>query len=104
MPKSRTETCTDYIGVQGNLPDNSIPFVGTFAKVFQKGQGLQTDSVAFGTVTRVRNLVSGDISYKLSGVKGGTFRMSEYDIILYSLENPDVRKKYGLKNNKESKH
>lgn len=103
MPKSRTETCTDYIGVQGNLPDNSIPFVGTFAKVFPKGQGLQTDSVAFGTVTRVRNLVNGDISYKLSGVKGGTFRMSEYDIILYSLENPDVRKKYGLKTNKESK-
>jgi hypothetical protein len=103
MPRSRTETCTDYIGVQGNLPDNNIPFVGTFAKVFPKGGGLQTDSVAFGTVTRVRNLVNGDISYKLSGVKGGTFRMSEYDIILYSLENPDVRKKYGLKTNKESK-
>jgi hypothetical protein len=102
MPKSSADTWSDYIGVQGNLPDNNIPFVGTFAKVFPKGQGLQTDSIAFGTVTRVRNLVNGDISYKLSGVKGGTYRMSEYDIILYSLENPEVRKKYGLKSNKDS--
>ncbi len=102
MHKSNAESCTDYIGVQGNLPDNSIPFVGTFAKVFPKGKGMETDSIAFGTVTRVRNLVNGDISYKLSGIKGGTFRISEYDIILYSLENPDVRKKYGLKNSRGS--
>jgi hypothetical protein len=102
MPKSNAKSHTDYIGVQGNLPDNNIPFVGTFAKVFPKGKGMETDSIAFGTVTRIRNLVNGDISYKLSGMKGGTFRISEYDIILYSLENPDVRKKYGLKTSRES--
>jgi len=101
MGKSNIDYHTDYRGVQGNLPDNDIPFVGSFAKVFPKGEGLQTDSIAFGTVTRIRNLVNGDVSYKLSGIKGGTFRMSEYDIILYSLENPEVRKKYGFKTTKD---
>jgi hypothetical protein len=100
MPKSSTENCTDYTGVQGNLPDTIIPFVGTFAKVFPKGKGLKTDSIAFGTVIRVRNMVNGDVSFKLSGSKGGTYRMSEYDIILYSLQNPEVRKKYGLNANR----
>jgi hypothetical protein len=101
MSKSNIDFITNYRGVQGNLPDNDVPFVGTFAKVFPKDKGLQTDSIAFGTVTRIRNLVNGDVSYKLSGKKGGTFRMSEYDIILYSLENPEVRKKYGLKTIKD---
>jgi hypothetical protein len=102
MPKVNKGECSDYIGVQGNLPENNVPFVGTFAKVFPKGLGIQTDSVAFGTVTRVRDLGDGDISYKLSGIKGGTYKISEYDIILYSLENPVVRKKYGLKTKNDS--
>lgn len=91
----------NYKGVQGNLPNNEIPFVGTFAKVFPKGQAFECSSVAFGTVTRVRHLVNGDVSYKLSGIKGGTYRISEYDIILYSLENPEVRKRYGLNTDKD---
>jgi hypothetical protein len=91
----------EYKGVQGNLPNNETPFVGTFAKVFPKGKAFECNSVAFGTVTRIRHLVDGDISYKLSGMKGGTYRISEYDIILYSMENPEVRKRYGLKIDKD---
>lgn len=102
MGNSSSKNKNGYKGVQGNLPDNNVPFVGTFAKVFPKGKSMQSESIAFGTVTRIRNLVDGDISYKLSGVKGGTFRMSEYDIVLYTLENPDVRKRYGLDSDKDS--
>lgn len=102
MKSSKSDSKITYKGVQGNLPDNDIPFVGSFAKVFPKGKAFESDSVGFGTVTRVRNLVNGDISYKLSGLKGGTYRMSEYDIILYSLENPEVRKRYGLKTKEDS--
>lgn len=103
MGNSNSEKNEDYKGIQGNLPDNSMPFVGTFAKVFPKGKSMQEESIAFGTVTRVRNLVDGDVSYKLSGIKGGTYRMSEYDIVLYSLENPEVRKRYGLEDKENSK-
>lgn len=100
MGKSNSDD-KNYKGIQGNLPNNEIPFVGTFAKVFPKNQAFECSSVAFGTVTRVRHLVNGDVSYKLSGIKGGTFRISEYDIILYSMENPEVRKRYGLDINKD---
>jgi hypothetical protein len=96
MDNCNSDKNKGYKGIQGNLPNNSVPFVGTFAKVFPKGESMQTESIAFGTVTRIRHLVNGDVSYKLSGIKGGTYRMSEFDIVLYTLENPDVRKRYGL--------
>ncbi len=84
-----------YKGIQGNLPDNDTPYIGTFVKVFPKGKAFEGNTIAFGTVTRIRQLVNGDISYRVSGNRGGTFRASEYDIILHSLENPEVRRRYG---------
>lgn len=87
-----------YKGVQGNLPGTETPFIGTFAKVYPKGKAYDAETVAFGTVTRIRQLVNGDVSYRLAGAKGGTFRLSEYDIILHSIENPELRKRYGISN------
>jgi len=96
MSSSHALEKMQYIGIQGNLPDSDQPFIGTFAKVFPKGKAYAADSVAFGTVRRIRQLVNGDTSYFLSGKRGGTYRMSEFDIILHSVENPEVRRRYGI--------
>jgi hypothetical protein len=84
-----------YRGIHGNLPDAEEPCIGSFAKVYIKGSDkTKSDSIAFGTVIRISCSNEGDKVYKLSGSNGGIYKGSEYDVILYSLENPEVRKIY----------